>query len=233
KGHPDHKIYPYLLRGLLIDRPNQVWSPSTFPKAPAGFRVDMLADGLSTPRVNRVAPDGDIFVTESGAGRVRVFRTDEKNAKLVRSEVFAENLPRVFGIAFYPSGHNRHSIYVATEGSVARLPYRVGDLKAPGLVHSLCRTCRPAARTGHAIWRFRLTIGRCLFRSALRAPAAQLPSPLADREQYRADVLAFDPEGGHKRVFATGCQSQLLGPDRPTIERRALVRRQRARRPGR
>ena len=25
KGHPDHKVYPYLLRGLIIDRPNQVW----------------------------------------------------------------------------------------------------------------------------------------------------------------------------------------------------------------
>jgi putative transposase len=25
KSHPDHKIYPYLLRGLVIDRPNQVW----------------------------------------------------------------------------------------------------------------------------------------------------------------------------------------------------------------
>jgi len=24
KGHPDHKVYPYLLRGLTIDRPNQV-----------------------------------------------------------------------------------------------------------------------------------------------------------------------------------------------------------------
>ena len=23
--HPDHKVYPYLLRGLAIDRPNQVW----------------------------------------------------------------------------------------------------------------------------------------------------------------------------------------------------------------
>jgi len=23
--HPDHKVYPYLLRGLIIDRPNQVW----------------------------------------------------------------------------------------------------------------------------------------------------------------------------------------------------------------
>jgi putative transposase len=25
KGHPDHKVYPYLLRGLTVDRPNQVW----------------------------------------------------------------------------------------------------------------------------------------------------------------------------------------------------------------
>ena len=25
KGHPDHKVYPYLLRGLSIERPNQVW----------------------------------------------------------------------------------------------------------------------------------------------------------------------------------------------------------------
>ena len=25
RGHPDHKVYPYLLRGLIIDRPNQVW----------------------------------------------------------------------------------------------------------------------------------------------------------------------------------------------------------------
>jgi len=25
RSHPDHKVYPYLLRGLIIDRPNQVW----------------------------------------------------------------------------------------------------------------------------------------------------------------------------------------------------------------
>ena len=25
RSHPDHKVYPYLLRGLVIDRPNQVW----------------------------------------------------------------------------------------------------------------------------------------------------------------------------------------------------------------
>ena len=26
KPHPEHKIYPYLLRDLVIDRPNQVWA---------------------------------------------------------------------------------------------------------------------------------------------------------------------------------------------------------------
>jgi putative transposase len=25
RGHPDHIVYPYLLRGLVIERPNQVW----------------------------------------------------------------------------------------------------------------------------------------------------------------------------------------------------------------
>ena len=25
QGHPDNKVYPYLLRGLIINRPNQVW----------------------------------------------------------------------------------------------------------------------------------------------------------------------------------------------------------------
>jgi putative transposase len=25
RSHPGHKVYPYLLRGLVIDRPNQVW----------------------------------------------------------------------------------------------------------------------------------------------------------------------------------------------------------------
>lgn len=26
RAHPQHKVYPYLLRGVAIERPNQVWS---------------------------------------------------------------------------------------------------------------------------------------------------------------------------------------------------------------
>ena len=38
KPHPDHQVYPYLLRGMAIDRPNQVWSADiTFIPMPRGF----------------------------------------------------------------------------------------------------------------------------------------------------------------------------------------------------
>ena len=38
KPHPQHKIYPYLLRGVEICRPNQVWSSDiTYIRLPRGF----------------------------------------------------------------------------------------------------------------------------------------------------------------------------------------------------
>lgn len=38
KAHPQHKIYPYLLRGVDIIRPNQVWSTDiTYIRLPRGF----------------------------------------------------------------------------------------------------------------------------------------------------------------------------------------------------
>jgi len=38
RPHPQHKIYPYLLRGLTIDRPNQVWAADiTYVPMSRGF----------------------------------------------------------------------------------------------------------------------------------------------------------------------------------------------------
>lgn len=38
KAHPQHKVYPYLLRGLAIMRPNHVWSADiTYIRLPGGF----------------------------------------------------------------------------------------------------------------------------------------------------------------------------------------------------
>ena len=38
RPHPQHKVYPYLLRGVNVDRPNQVWSTDiTYIRLPRGF----------------------------------------------------------------------------------------------------------------------------------------------------------------------------------------------------
>src|SRR5262245_5491001 len=44
------------------------------PLVPEGFSVELMASGLAGPRVLRVAPNGDIFVADSRANAVRVFR---------------------------------------------------------------------------------------------------------------------------------------------------------------
>ena len=62
------------------------------PKAPPGFSVSLFAKGLAEPRVVRVAPSGDIFVAESRAGRVRVFRAKDGVETAETSQVFASGL---------------------------------------------------------------------------------------------------------------------------------------------
>src|SRR6185437_11256457 len=102
------------------------------PQVPAGFKIELFAEGLSGPRIIRVAPNGDIFVAETRAGRIRVLRADDGAAKPATNEIFAGGLHAPFGIAFFPSGDNPQWIYVANTDSVVRFPYHSGDLKASG-----------------------------------------------------------------------------------------------------
>src|ERR1700760_1929566 len=102
------------------------------PQVPAGFKIELFAEGLRGPRIMRVAPNGDIFVAETGPGRIRVLRAADGSAKPASNEIFASGLHAPFGIAFFPSGDNPQWVYVANTDSVVRFPYHSGDLKASG-----------------------------------------------------------------------------------------------------
>ena len=73
------------------------------PIVPNGFEVNLFASGLAGPRIVRTAPNGDIFVAESLAGRVSVLRPN--GTAPAQPTVFASGLNYPFGIAFYPPGH--------------------------------------------------------------------------------------------------------------------------------
>src|SRR6476620_3641833 len=60
----------------IVNRPEGAW-----PKAPAGFEVTEFATKLEQPRVNVRAPNGDLFVAESSADRIRVLRDADGDGK--------------------------------------------------------------------------------------------------------------------------------------------------------
>ena len=115
-----------------IARPANAW-----PQVPPGFTVSAFFSGLEEPRQMRRAPNGDIFLAESGAGRIRVFRTAAGATRAESAETFAGDLDHPFGIAFYPPGPDPQWVYIGTVGAVLRYPYRNGDLRARGAAQTV------------------------------------------------------------------------------------------------
>jgi hypothetical protein len=179
----------------------------------------LFAEGLSGPRVIRVAPNGDVFVAETRAGRIRVFRAPDGADKPASHETFASGLHAPFGVAFFPSGDNPQWIYVANTDSVVRFPYHSGDLKASGPPETVVdrlpagyqHSTRDIAFTPDNK-RMLVSVGSASNDAeGMKQPPAELaqePPGLAwGHETDRAAVLAFDPDGKNRRVFATGIRN--------------------------
>ncbi|PWB91288.1 sorbosone dehydrogenase [Methylocystis sp. MitZ-2018] len=210
---------PKASRSEVVARPE-----GATPKTLEGFSVEAFATGLTGPRVIRVAPNGDILVAESSAGRVRVFRLADGAIKPEKSEIFASDLERPYGVAFYPPGPDPKFVYVGTVSKIVRFPYRKGDLKASGPAEVVASL--PASETGH--WTRDIAFsadGKTLFvavgSKSNVADGHVRPSPTevaelearngvgasSGPEQDRANILAFNPNGGDKRVFARGIRN--------------------------
>jgi glucose/arabinose dehydrogenase len=98
--------------------------------APLGFHVAPWITHLDNPRFLTVAPNGDVFVSESRANRVSVIRQNPQG--VAAAAPFATDMRQPFGIAFYPNGPNPQYIYIANTDSVVRYPYHNGDSSVDG-----------------------------------------------------------------------------------------------------
>jgi glucose/arabinose dehydrogenase len=222
---------PYLTRSSsngagLADRPE-----GAKPLVPPGFSIDLVASGIDNPRVVRAAPNGDLFVADSKANQIRVYRLADGGAKPAEQAIFAEGLTRPYGIAFYPPGDRPQWVYVANSNSVVRFAYRDGDLKAQGKPETIV----PDIPSSHH-WTRDIAFspdGKTLYLSVgsgsniaedvgaepeggLERWATSAPhGAIWGSEEGRADVLAFDPDGRNRRSFATGlrnCSGMTVQP---------------------
>jgi putative transposase len=87
KPHPEHKIYPYLLRNLKIDRPNQVWAADiTYIPLKRGFMYLVAVMDWHSRKVlawrlsNTLDADFCVSALEEAIrlyGRPEIFNTDQ------------------------------------------------------------------------------------------------------------------------------------------------------------
>ena len=182
-----------------VARPANVW-----PIAPAGFKVEQYATGLDNPRLLRTAPNGDVFLAESTAGRIRVFRGLTSDGKPEQMQIFASGLKRPYGIAFYPPGKDPQWIYVGNTDAVVRFPYRDGDLKASGPSEHIADLPAPG---GH--WTRSIEFspdGKKMFVS-VGSESNDDDTDSNPQEKNRADILEFNPEGSGMKVYAYGVRN--------------------------
>ena len=183
----------------VVARPADAW-----PKAPAGFTVQLYATGLDNPRLIRTAPNGDFFLAESSSGKIKVFRGITPDGKPRESATFAQGLKRPYGIAFYPPGPNPQWVYIGSTETIARFPYRNGDLKARGPAEHLADLPHVS---GHWTRDLQFTPdGTKMFVAVGSASNVDDPDTTPD-EKNRADILQFNPDGSGMEVYAYGIRN--------------------------
>src|SRR5437763_1707515 len=79
---------PYATKSSA-NSPSKVSPPEGFlPTVPAGFKVNIFATGFKRPRWLIVAPNGDIFVADTGAGEIVVLKDPQGKGGAQARETF-------------------------------------------------------------------------------------------------------------------------------------------------
>ncbi|MES2393110.1 MAG: PQQ-dependent sugar dehydrogenase [Acidobacteriota bacterium] len=225
----------------LIPRPADAW-----PIAPPGFKVTLYAGGDSTPlqradatehmsrskgtftqpRLIRTAPNGDIFLSDSGAGEIIILRGTNAEGKVTTLSTYASGLDHPFGIAFFPAGPKPKYVYIGNATSVVRFAYKNGDLHA-GTAETVVPTIPGYAQLmGGGHWTRDVVFtkdGKHMLVSVGSGSNAMNPDTDFERngdrqnpiELHRADILEYTPDGHFEQVYAHGirnCVGEAINP---------------------
>jgi glucose/arabinose dehydrogenase len=225
----------------VIAKPADAW-----PIAPPGFKVTLYAGGdnapmqradnvqnmkqavgtFTMPRLLRTAPNGDLFLADSGAGKIIVMRGVNAQGKAATLETFASGLDHPFGIAFYPADNPRY-VYVGNATDVVRFPYKAGDLHASAAAEVVVPSIPGYAQlAGGGHWTRDVVFTKDGSKMLVSVGSgSNINNPDTDNERsgggrdpkefHRADVLEFTPEGKFLEVYAYGirnCVGEAINP---------------------
>jgi len=217
----------------VVPRPINAW-----PIAPASFSVTLYAGGDSTPlersasgehmklsngtftqpRFITTAPNGDLFLADSGAGTIFILRGVAPNGRAATIEKFATGLDHPFGITFYPSGPNPQYVYIGNATTIQRFAYKNGDLKATGKPETIVPDIPGYAQLrggGHWTRDVIFTKDDKYLLVSVGSGSNVDDADTHPREFHRADILAYTPDGKFVEVYANGlrnCVGEAINP---------------------
>lgn len=190
--------------GEAVLHPREVGVPArwggTFPPGriiylPEGFHISIYAAGLDGARFMTVGPEGDIYLSEMGAGRVVVLPDRDGDGVADGVHTYAEGLDRPHGLAFYNG-----SLYAAETGRVLRLPDTDGDLRADRLEVVI----PDLPKGGGHITR---TIG--FGPEGMLYVSVGSSCNVCEDDPRRAAILRFTPDGKSEEPYARGLRNAV------------------------
>ncbi|HUJ16005.1 MAG TPA: sorbosone dehydrogenase family protein [Thermoanaerobaculia bacterium] len=157
--------------------------------APPGFAISVFASGLDDPRHMIEAPNGDVLLSEPGAGKITLFRGNNRYT-------FLSGLDNPYGLALHGG-----FLYIGDENAVVRVPYTVGETRASSAPQQLVSL--PTG--GHA------TRGIVFDRAGTKmyVSVGSRSNVSAGEPPERAAILEMNPDGSGVRVFASGLRNPV------------------------
>jgi glucose/arabinose dehydrogenase len=181
---------------------NEIPRDNNMPTVPAGFRVNVFAEGLEHARNLFVAPNGDVLLAEQRPGRITLLRDADGDGVAEVKETFAEGFNTVYGLAA-----SKDTLFVGDVQGIWSIPYTPGDTKA--------RSSQQQITAGNA---FGGGGGHVTRNLAISADGSKIYVAIGSRgnigeePEQRATIQEFTLEGGKavkQRTFASGLRNAV------------------------
>src|SRR5216683_7449935 len=166
------------------------------PTVPPGFRVNVFATNFKYPRWLTIAPNGDIFLADSGAGEIVLMRDPKNSGGAEEREIFADGQREPFGIVFH-----ENYVYVGNTNEVVRFRFDPKTSKRLGGKEHLL----DLPTGGHSTRALAFSAdGKYLFISV-----GSNSNIDTGEDTRRAAVTICDPDGKNARLYATGLRNPV------------------------
>jgi len=167
---------------------------------PPRFSVNTFAEGgFTEPRWMALAPNGDVFVSDSRAGKILVLRDANKDGVAEERFTFVEGMKQPFGVAFW-----RNHIYIGNTDAVIRFTYKFGQTKAEGAFEKVADL---PGRGYREHWTRNI-----LFRGDGKKMYVTVGSETnvsVEPDPMRASIVEYNPDGTGKRIYASGTRNPI------------------------